>query len=389
MVKVEGRAFSRSAVMCVNGAAGGKRARKSWRRLGMFVTAACLGSWGWASKAQAQYVGHVSAFVADAHTGAVLAQVDPDLQRYPASLTKLMTLYMAFKALRDGQITLDQAVPVSMHAATREPSKLGLVPGSYITVEQAILGLVTKSANDAACALGELIGGNEDRFAQMMTAQAHALGMSRSTFRNASGLPDPEQVTTARDLGTLAAHLISDFPEDYHYFSVAEFYFKGHEIPNHNPMLRYYPGADGMKTGYTAAAGLNLVTSAQRSSVRLVGVVMGASSSVERTRTMAALLDQGFDDEGVAPVERRPVIARPLVLARGTVTSRRRALVMLAAGKSVRGMPLQVAQAPGARVGKHGSSGIVHYVSAHATVLHGAASHGHAAALHKKRRSKT
>ncbi|WP_338421616.1 D-alanyl-D-alanine carboxypeptidase family protein [Acetobacter fallax] len=342
--------------------------------------------------AHAQYVGHISAFVSDARTGAVLAQVNPDLQRYPASLTKLMTLYMTFKALRSGAVTLDQAVPVSIHSATREPSKLGLVPGSYLTVEQGVLGLVTKSANDAACALGELIGGNEAQFAAMMTAQAHDLGMSQTTFRNASGLPDPGQMTTARDLATLAQRLISDFPEDYHYFSVGVFYFHGHEIPNHNPMLRYYPGADGMKTGYTAQAGLNLVTSAMRDNVRLVGVVMGASSNIERTRTMAALMDQGFADEGVAPVERSAPMAKPFILARAT-RSRRKTLTFFASSEDARHAPVQVAEAPLRRSKKFGMKpGIVHYVLARAPLAkHSKAAHEHTGSRgeHSRHRSKT
>lgn len=337
--------------------------------------------------ARAQYVGNVSAFIEDARTGTVLAQINPDLQRYPASLTKLMTLYMAFQALHGGQISLDQSVPVSVRAATREPSKLGLVPGSYITVEQAILGLVTKSANDAACALGELIGGDEMRFAAMMTAQAHALGMSSTTFRNASGLPDPEQVTTARDLATLGRRLISDFPQDYHYFSTPVFYYHGREIPNHNPMLRFYPGADGMKTGYTAQAGLNLVASAIRENVRLVGVVMGASSNAQRTRTMADLMDQGFQDEGVAPVERRAIIPRPLIIARNTPASRRHELRLYAASGLGKKQPLQVAEAP--RGGRLKKLGIIHYVLARTPItkhakpseisrsVHSAVRHGH------------
>ncbi|GBR01976.1 D-alanyl-D-alanine serine-type carboxypeptidase [Acetobacter oeni LMG 21952] len=336
--------------------------------------------------AHAQYVGNISAFVSDARTGAVLAQVNPDLQRYPASLTKLMTLYMTFKALRSGTLTLDQAVPVSIHSATREPSKLGLVPGSYLTVEQGILGLVTKSANDAACALGELIGGSEPQFAAMMTAEAHNLGMSRTTFQNASGLPNPGQVTTARDLATLAQHLISDFPEDYHYFSVGIFYFHGHEIPNHNPMLRYYPGADGMKTGYTAQAGLNLVTSAMRDNVRLVGVVMGASSNIERTRTMASLMDQGFADEGVAPVERSAPMAKPFILAR----SGRKTLTLFASSRDTRRSPVQVAEAPIRRSQKpRTKSGIVHYVLARSPLTkHDKSTRLHASAS-TKQRSKT
>ena len=179
------------------------------------------------------------------------------------------------------------------------PTKLGLMPGTYITVEQALLGLVTKSANDAAAALGELMGGDEERFAQMMTLRARALGMSRSTFRNASGLPDPGQVSTAHDLAILARHLIQDFPLYYWYFSVPSFSFQGRTILNHQRMLQTYPGVDGLKTGYIGASGFNVVTSAMRSDVRLIGVVLGAASGWERDQHMASLLDQGFEREGV------------------------------------------------------------------------------------------
>ena len=243
------------------------------RRL-LVPAAAMLGLLGTTGIAHAQYRGELSTIIMDASTGRVLEQSNPDLQRYPASLTKLMTLYLTFDALRANRISLDQAVPVSVHAASMEPSKLDLQPGSYLTVEQAILGLVTKSANDAACALGEMLGGgSETAFAQMMTQKARSLGMSETTFRNASGLPDPEQVSTARDFAQLTRHLIADFPEQYHYFSVPGFLFHGREVPNHDPMLRIYPGADGLKTGYTMDAGLNLVTSAVRGNVRLIGVV--------------------------------------------------------------------------------------------------------------------
>ena len=272
--------------------------------------------------AHAQYVGQLSTFIMDAGTGAVLQQSNPDLQRYPASLTKLMTLYLAFDALRQNRISLDQAVPVSSHAASMEPSKLDLVPGSYVTVEQAILGLVTKSANDAACALGELLAqGNEQQFAQMMTQKARSLGMSNTTFRNASGLPDSEQVSTARDFATLTRHLIQDFPDQYHYFSVPAFMFHGREVMNHDPMLQIYPGADGLKTGYTVDAGRNLVTSAVHGNVRLIGVVLGARTNPQRSAVMAELLDQGFAQEGV-PVMARPMMRSrraPLLLAADTV----------------------------------------------------------------------
>ncbi len=245
-----------------------------------------------------------SSIVIDAATGNVLSAVNPDVARYPASLTKMMTLYMAFEALRDRRLTLAAPVPVSAHAASMSPSKLGLVPGTRLTVEQAILGLVTKSANDAAAALGELLGGDEAQFAQMMTLRARALGMTHTTFRNASGLPDPQQVTTARDLATLARHLIRDFPDEYHYFSTPSFVFHGRTILNHDHLLQRYPGADGIKTGYIEAAGFNLVTSAVRGDVRLIGVVIGAARPGERDLHMAALLDRGFQAMNV-PVPSR------------------------------------------------------------------------------------
>jgi len=193
---------------------------------------------------------------------------------------------------------------VSAHAASQQPSKLGLLPGTVITVEQALLGLVTKSANDAAAALGELMGGDEGRFAQMMTLQARALGMVQTTFRNASGLPDPDQVTTARDLALLARHLVQDYSMYYPYFSTPGFAWHGRMIPNNDTMLLTYPGADGIKAGYIATAGHNLVTPALCAGVRLVGVVLGAASNPERDRQMTALLDQGFERMDVLPPAR-------------------------------------------------------------------------------------
>ena len=248
----------------------------SWLRgglpLAVLIAALVLGRPAQAQVGSERY----ASFVIDAGSGDILEAASADEPRYPASLTKMMTIYMLFEALRDRRVTLDQPVPVSPHAASMSPSKLGLVPGTYITVEQALLGLVTKSANDAAAALGELLGGDEERFAQMMTMRARALGMSRTTFRNASGWPDPDQVTTARDLALLARHLIQDYPAEYRYFSVPYFTFHGRYIPNHDRMLQTYPGADGLKTGYIDASGCNLVTSAVRGNVRLIGVVMGA-----------------------------------------------------------------------------------------------------------------
>lgn len=256
----------------------------------------------WQSSAMAQTdPDRYSSIVLDARTGVVLQATDADAPRHPASLAKLMTLYLTFEALRDHRITLDELVPVSEHAASMEPTKLGLQPGMSITVEQAVLGLVTRSANDAAAALGEMLGGSEDRFAELMTLKAHALGMSRSHFANASGLPAPGQWTSARDMGLLARRLIADFPGFYHYFSTPSFVFHGQVVLNHDTMLKDYPGVDGMKTGYTVASGHNLVTSAVRDGHRLIGVELGAASNAKRDVAMTQLLNTGFEQEGVAP----------------------------------------------------------------------------------------
>lgn len=261
-------------------------------------------SWGAMSPARAQIgSARYSSIIVEATGGDVLEAVNADEPRHPASLTKMMTLYLAFEALRDRRISLDQAVPVSSHAASMEPSKLGLLPGTRLTVEQAILGLVTKSANDAASALGEMLGGSEDRFAQMMTLRARSLGMTRTTFMNASGLPNSDQWTTARDLAVLGRRLILDFPAYYRYFSTPSFAWHRQVIFNHDRMLKTYPGADGLKTGYTEASGHNLVTSAMRGGVRLIGVVLGAASNPERDAHMAMLLDRGFEQMDV-PVTR-------------------------------------------------------------------------------------
>ena len=247
------------------------------------------------------YPSNYAAILINAHTGAVLDGVNADEPHPPASLAKLMTLYLTFEALRDRRITLDELVPVSEHAASMQPTKLGLEPGMRITVREAILGMVTRSANDAAVALGELLGGTEPHFAQMMTLRAHALGMSHTVFANASGLPNPPQWTTARDMATLARHLQTDFPSDYGYFSTPSFVFRHQVIYNHDTMLKNYPGVDGMKTGFTNAAGHNLVTSAKHGDVRLIGVVLGATSNWQRDKRMTAMLNIGFADTEGGP----------------------------------------------------------------------------------------
>ncbi|MBD8650410.1 MULTISPECIES: D-alanyl-D-alanine carboxypeptidase [Rhizobium] len=228
--------------------------------------------------------------VVDAKSGKVLYGEDPDGLRYPASLTKMMTLYLTFEALEAGRITLDTRVPVSAHAASEPPSKLGVRPGGAINVDQAIRALVTRSANDMATALGEFVGGSEDRFAQMMTNKARALGMTRTTYRNAHGLPNTAQMTTARDQARLGIALRQHFPQYYGYFSIRTFNFGKQTIGNHNRLVGTVRGVDGIKTGYTRAAGSNLATSAQLDGRSIVAVVLGGRSSAARDATMRKLV---------------------------------------------------------------------------------------------------
>ena len=256
-----------------------------------------------------------SSLIMEARTGRVISSVNPDELRHPASLTKMMTLYMTFEALRDRRIALGQAVPVSAYAASMSPTKLGVPPGGRLSVEEAILGLVTRSANDAAAALGELLGGSEDRFARIMTLRARALGMRQTVFRNASGLPDPGQVTTARDMATLGRRLLFDFPQEYKYFATTQFRFRGQVLRNHNNLLETYPGTDGIKTGYIDASGFNLVSSTLRGNVRLIGVVMGGARGYERDLHMATLLDQGFEKLDVPLMARAPARGGAMLMA--------------------------------------------------------------------------
>jgi D-alanyl-D-alanine carboxypeptidase len=237
------------------------------------------------------------AIVLDAETGQVLRELNPDAVTYPASLTKMMTLYLTFEALNQGRLQLNQYLPVSMAAATHAPSRLGLQPGEAVTVRDLILAIVTKSANDAAAVLAEgLGGGSEAAFAQMMNQKAAQLGMTRTHYANASGLPDPEQLTTARDMARLALALYRDFPREYGYFSVTKFDFNGETVNGHDHMLGWYPGADGIKTGYTEASGFNLATSAVQNGHRLIGVILGGRTVRSRDESMAQMLDLGFGD---------------------------------------------------------------------------------------------
>ncbi|MBF0109846.1 MAG: D-alanyl-D-alanine carboxypeptidase [Magnetococcales bacterium] len=232
--------------------------------------------------------------VMDARTGRILHATSPDALRYPASLTKMMTLYLAFDALKKGKLHLNDLLPVSHTASIQEPSKLGLRPGQQIRVEDALLGLAIKSANDATVVFAEALGGSVEGFARMMTQKARDLGMTRSVFRNPSGLPNPEQVTTARDMAILGYALIYHFPQFYPYFSRDRFSYAGVSHRNHNRLMSRYQGMDGIKTGFIRASGFNLVASTVRGSDRLIAVVFGGRSAVERDNRMAALLDQSF-----------------------------------------------------------------------------------------------
>ena len=242
-----------------------------------------------------------SAILIDAATGAILDETRPDMPAYPASLTKMMTLYLTFAALNDGRLRVDQLLPVSPHAAGQAPTKLWLKPGDTVPVQALILGLVTRSANDAAVVLAEALAGSESDFAALMTETAHRLGMNDTNFCNASGLPDPEQRTTARDLARLSLALYRDFPREYTYFSVRAFTFRGQTITTHNHMLESYPGSDGIKTGFIRASGFNLAASAERGGHRLIGVVLGSPSWPTRDREMAGLFDRGFAALGATP----------------------------------------------------------------------------------------
>jgi D-alanyl-D-alanine carboxypeptidase len=228
--------------------------------------------------------------VVDANTGTVLHSTNPDAQRHPASLTKIMTLYLLFEQLEAGKLKLDSQLKVSEEAAGQNPTKLGLKPGSTLAVEDAIKGMVTRSANDAAVVVAEAIGGDEREFAKLMTRKAQALGMSRTVYRNASGLPDNDQVTTARDQSTLGRAVQERFPRYYKYFSIRTFTFRGQSISNHNHLLGKVEGVDGIKTGYINASGFNLVTSVHRGNRYLVAVVMGGSSGGSRDARMRDLI---------------------------------------------------------------------------------------------------
>lgn len=239
-----------------------------------------------------------ASIVIDANTGMVISESNPDKKLHPASLTKAMTLMMMFDAINTGKVGLKDRIRISKHAASMVPSKLNLPIGSSIAVEDAIYALVTKSANDIAAAMGEHLGGTESNFAKMMTAKARRIGMSNTTFVNASGLHDPRQISSARDMAIMARTMIHDYPVQYKYFSKRYFTYQGQTHRNHNRLMETYKGMDGLKTGYVAASGFNLVASAVRGDRRLIGVVFGGRSTASRNAHMANLLDAGFENSG-------------------------------------------------------------------------------------------
>ncbi len=289
-----------------------------------------------------------ASIVIDAHSGTVLHADGADRWVYPASLTKIMTLYMLFEAVDEGRFTLNSQLRVSRRAAGMPPSKLGLRAGESIRVRDAIGALVTKSANDVAVVVAEALAGSEAAFARRMTERARGLGLRATTFRNASGLPNSQQRTTARDMARLARQLQQDFPDFYSVFAMQRFSYGGRSYRNHNRLLESYDGTDGIKTGYIRASGFNLVASVLRDGRRLIAVVVGGRTSASRNAHMVTLLDRGFAEArrrlplvAFAPSPRRPeVLQERLALADPRqLTPRRRPVTAATAASGVAAMP--------------------------------------------------
>jgi len=280
-----------------------------------------------------------SSIVVDAQTGRVIEANNANSRRYPASLTKMMTLYLAFSAIKRGGLTLKRRLSVSRRAARQPRTRLGLRAGTTISTKNAILGLITRSANDAAVVIAETLASSETRFARMMTRTARKLGMRRTVFRNASGLYNRGQYTTARDMATLAVALMRDFPVYYRLFSTQHFVYRGRVYYNHNKLLGRVSGVDGVKTGYIRAAGFNLVASAVRNNRRLVGVVMGGRTARRRDRQMKLLLAQGYRARGYIRT------ARLAARLNQATPKLRRALRKPGKKPAIRGKPTRMATA--------------------------------------------
>jgi D-alanyl-D-alanine carboxypeptidase len=242
------------------------------------------------SAAPEDYTPPAASIVIDGGNGTVLQASSPDLRCHPASLTKVMTLYLLFERLEAGELHLGDFLTASEHASEQAPSKLDLKPGQTITVENAIKGIVTKSANDAAVVVAESLGRSEENFAKLMTQRAHALGMANTTYVNASGLPDDGQVTTAKDQALLGRAIYERFPRYYKYFSTEAFVYGGEVMRNHNHLLGAVEGVDGIKTGYTRTSGFNLITSVHRDGRHIIAVILGGKTASERDAHMRKLI---------------------------------------------------------------------------------------------------
>jgi D-alanyl-D-alanine carboxypeptidase len=274
--------------------------RGALRRAASFFAIAVFALAIQAGSAAAAWAPIKASIIVDAATGKVLSAQNANVRVYPASLTKLMTLYLLFNALDKGKVTLNTMMPISAHAAAQAPAKIGFRPGQRISVRDAILAIVTKSANDVAVVVAEELGGTEPHFAQEMNREAQRLGMTHTEYRNASGLPNRQQHTTAGDMAILTRAIIHDHRKYYRYFSTRRFDWHGEIIPTHDRVMLDYPGADGLKTGFIDASGFNLVSSAVRGGHRLIGVVFGGTTAARRDDHMMALLDRAFAHYGLA-----------------------------------------------------------------------------------------
>ena len=326
-----------------------QHARRLLLSLGL-ATAMALGAASAPAMAQVPYLSLIpknsskyAAIVVDAKSGEVLYAKRADAPRYPASITKVMTLYLAFEALAAGKIELDDPVVFSPRASAQAPTKLGVRAGDSITVQQAMESMVTRSANDSAVAIAEKLGGTEQRFAALMTLRAQELGMSNTTFANPHGLPDSRNLSTARDLAILSRAVMRDYPQYYRLFATKNFQFRGQNIRNHNGLLYTMDGVDGLKTGFTNASGFNLAISAVRDNRRLIAIVMGGPTASTRNKVAESLLLTGFDVlERRAHGEQITVAQNffePPQLADATQSSMQQ-------GDTERGMSIQLASSP-------------------------------------------
>ncbi len=285
-----------------------------------------------------------AAMVIDARSGEVLHARNADTRLHPASLTKMMTLYLAFQAVENGEISLDTMVTVSKHAASEPPSKLGLRAGQKIQLRYLIRAAAIKSANDAATAIGEAISGSEEAFARRMTRTAHSMGMTSTTFKNAHGLTESGHLSTARDMTTMGRHLFYDYPAYYNLFSRITTNAGGTQVANTNRrFLGAYRGADGIKTGYTRAAGFNLVASAERGGERIIATVFGGTSTANRNAKVAELLDLGFQRAPSRVAVRKPA---PAAYLPGDTTTEKTVRVAGAVSRSLRPVPRPARPAP-------------------------------------------